>query len=59
MRLFQQYEHLGKTYWGGHLWARGYCVSTIGLAETQIRLYVQWQEKREKWIETQQRRLFD
>jgi len=59
MRLFQQYEQLGKAYWGRHLWARGYCISTIGLDETQIRLYVQWQEKREKQVENQQRRLFD
>lgn len=59
MRLFQQYERLGKAYWGRHLWARGYCVSTIGLDETEIRQYVQWQEKREKQNENHQRRLFD
>jgi REP element-mobilizing transposase RayT len=27
LKLFQQYEALGKRYWGRHLWARGYCVS--------------------------------
>jgi len=30
---------------------RGYCVSTIGLNEEQIRKYVQWQEKQEKEAE--------
>ena len=59
LRLFNQYEHLGKRYWGRHLWARGYCVSTIGLDEERIRKYVQWQEKREKETEAAQRRLFD
>jgi len=48
LRLFQQYESLGRRYWGRHLWARGYCVSTIGLDEEKIRKYVQWQEKQEK-----------
>ena len=54
LRLFQRYENLGKRYSGRHLWARGYCVSTIGLDETQIRNYVKWQEKQEKEIERQQ-----
>ena len=48
LRLFQRYERLGKRYWGRHLWARGYCVSTVGLNEQQIREYVKWQEKKEK-----------
>ena len=59
LRLFQQYEHLGRRYWGRHLWARGYCVSTIGLDEEKLRKYVQWQEKQEKQIEATQGRLFD
>lgn len=25
LRLFQRYEHLGKRYWGQHLWARLLC----------------------------------
>ena len=54
LRLFQRYENLGKRYWGRHLWARGYCVSAIGLDEIQIRNYVKWQEKQEKDIERQQ-----
>ena len=59
IRLFQQYESLGRRYWGRHLWARGYCVSTIGLDEEQIRKYVQWQEKQEKQVEAVQGKLFD
>jgi putative transposase len=54
LRLFQKYETLGKRYWGRHLWARGYCVSTIGLDEDQIRTYVKWQEKHEREVERQQ-----
>ena len=59
LRLFQKYEHLGRRYWGRHLWARGYCVSTIGLDEEKIRKYVKWQEKQEKDDEATQGKLFD
>jgi putative transposase len=59
LRLFQQYESLGRRYWGRHLWARGYCVSTIGQDEEKIRKYVQWQEKQEKQVEAVQGKLFD
>jgi len=59
LRLFQQYEQLGKRFWGRHLWATGYCVSTIGLDEDKIRKYVKWQEQQEKQAELSQRRLFD
>ena len=50
-RIFDRYERLGKQYWGRHLWPRGYCVSTIGLNEDQIRKYVRWQEKNDKRAE--------
>ena len=42
LRLFRQYEQLGKRYWGRHLWARGYCVSTIGLDEEKARAANWW-----------------
>jgi len=58
LRLFQRYERLGKRYWGRHLWARGYCVSTVGLNEQQIREYVKWQETKEKEIEKRQLNMF-
>lgn len=59
LRLFEKYESLGRRYWGRHLWARGYCVSTIGLDEEKTRKYVQWQEKEEKQAEVVQGKLFD
>lgn len=40
-----------KRYGGRQLWARGYCVSTVGLDEEKIRKYVQLQEKQEKRAE--------
>jgi len=58
LRLFQRYEKLGKRYWGRHLWVRGYCVSTVGLNEKQIREYVKWQEEKEKQIEKNQLEMF-
>jgi putative transposase len=59
LRLFQKYEHLGRRYWGRHLWSRGYCVSTIGLDEEKIHKYVKWQEKQEKDDEATQGKLFN
>ena len=59
IRIFGQYEHLGRRYWGRHLWSRGYCVSTIGVDEDKIRKYVKWQEQREKRLEAIQGKLFD
>ena len=58
IRLFQRYERIGKRYWGRHLWARGYCVSTVGLNEEQIRKYVKWQDKKDREIEKRQLTLF-
>ena len=59
LRLFQKYEHLGRRYWGRHLWSRGYCVSTVGIDEEEVRKYVRWQEKKEKKDEATQGKLFD
>ena len=47
LKLFQEQKDLSKQYWGKHLWSRGYCVSTIGLNEEQIRKYVRWNQERE------------
>jgi len=33
----RRYEQLGKRYSGRHLWAGGYCLSTVYLNEQQIR----------------------
>lgn len=51
LKLFHRYERLGKRYWGRHLWSRGYCVSTVGLDEEQIRKYVRWQNHNDKQAE--------
>ena len=51
LNLFHRYENLGKQYRGRHLWSRGYCVSTVGLDEDQIRKYVRWQEQKDKVAE--------
>ena len=59
IRIMQKYEQLRKRYWGRHLWSRGYCVSTIGIDEEQIRQYVKWQEKKEQEMERLQGELFD
>jgi putative transposase len=58
LKLFERYEWLGRRYWGRHLWSRGYCVSTIGLDEEQIRLYVKWQKQHDKENESTQGQLF-
>jgi putative transposase len=34
-----------KGFTNKNFWARGYCVSTVGLDEKQIRAYIQNQEK--------------
>jgi putative transposase len=51
LNLFHRYKRLGRRYWGHHLWSRGYCVSTVGLNEDQIRKYVRWQEKKDREAE--------
>ena len=43
IKVFDHHLELKRRYWGRHFWARGYCVSTVGLDEEQIRKYVKWQ----------------
>ena len=33
IKLFDRHLELKKRYWGRHFWAKGYCVSTVGLNE--------------------------
>ena len=49
MSRFRKLAH--SIYECKHLWSRGYCVSTIGLDEDQIRKYVRWQEEKDKVAE--------
>ena len=49
IKIFQKHTGLKrKVYWGNHFWARGYCVSTVGIDEEMIRRYVKYQEDHEK-----------
>ena len=58
LRLFDRFPDLRKRYWGQHVWSRGYCVSSVGLDEDQIRKYVKWQDKKEEASQRGQSRLF-
>lgn len=56
IKLFKSYQGLRKKpYWGNHFWSRGYCVSTVGVDEEQIRKYVKYQEDGERKEEEEQR----
>ena len=46
-RLRKEFPDLSKRYWGLHLWARGYFVSTVGIDSTTIKNYVQNQQEAE------------
>ena len=46
-RLLQKFPALEKQYWGRHLWARGYFVSTVGISDEIIRQYIRKQRNEE------------
>ena len=48
IKVFDRHLELKKRYWGRHFWAKGYCVSTVGLDEEKIRKYVKWQREKDK-----------
>jgi len=48
IRIFRDYMHVKRNFTGRSFWARGYCVSTVGLDEQMIREYIRNQEKEEK-----------
>ena len=50
------FPELAKRYWGMHIWAGGYCVSTVGIEEEGIRQYVRRQQEEEE--KEEQRRLW-
>ena len=41
--LRRDFTELGKKYWGLHIWARGYFVSTVGIDSATIQKYVKEQ----------------
>ena len=48
IKIFDFNHELKRRYWGRHFWSKGYCVSTIGLDEEQIRKYVRYQMHKDK-----------
>ena len=51
IKIFDMHIELKKRYWGRHFWAKGYCVSTVGLDEEKIKKYVKWQLHKDKVAE--------
>ena len=49
--IFERFPDLKRRYWNKKYWSPGYCVSTVGLNEQQIRDYVKWQQKRDREME--------
>src|SRR5208282_652654 len=50
-RLREEFPELRKRYWGMHIWARGYFVSTVGIDSDIIKQYVRQQQEDEVRIE--------
>ena len=48
VRIHREILKVQGTLFGRTFWARGYCVSTVGLNEQEIRQYVRDQEKLQK-----------
>ena len=48
IRIHREYLGRQRQYTGFHFWARGYCVSTVGLDEEVVRAYIRNQEAEEK-----------
>ena len=51
IKIFDKHLELKKRYWGRHFWAKGYCVSTVGLDEEKVRKYVRWQQAKDQRTE--------
>jgi len=47
-KLLKTFDKLRKKYWGQHLWARGYFVSTIGISDEMIKQYIQKHKNEEE-----------
>ena len=54
VRINRELERVKGSLIGRSFWARGYCVSTVGLDEAAIRSYVQNQEKHDRALDGQQ-----
>jgi putative transposase len=51
IKIFDIHHEHKKRYWGRHFWAKGYCVSTNGLDEDQIRRYVRHQQHKDRKLD--------
>jgi putative transposase len=51
IRIHREFLGRERKFTGFHFWARGYCVSTVGLDEETVREYIRNQEKEEKRLE--------
>ncbi len=51
IKIFDKHLELKKRYWGRHFWAKGYCVSTVGLDEVKVRKYVKWQQEKDRCMD--------
>ena len=51
IKIFDKHLELKKRYWGRHFWAKGYCVSTVGIDEERIKKYVEWQLKNDQTMD--------
>ena len=54
LRVHREFFGRERNFTGLHFWARGYCVSTVGLDEHVIREYIRQQEQEEKRQEQMQ-----
>ena len=54
--LRKEFPELCKKYWGMHIWARGYFVSTVGINSEVVKKYVK--EQQEDQIREEQLRLW-
>ncbi len=55
VRIHREVKQVRGSLFGRSFWARGYCVSTVGRNEEQIRKYIREQEKRQQ----EEKRLFE
>jgi putative transposase len=47
-KLMMEFSHIGKQFWGRHLWARGYFVATSGnVTDEVIMEYIKLQDRTE------------
>ena len=55
VRIHREIKQIRGSLFGRSFWARGYCVSTVGRDEKQIRTYIRDQEKHQQ----EERHLFE